>query len=347
MNNNYKKKPESWKILGIEFAPLRIPWERRLQTTTIACFLFSMIIAMFVLIPVMSYILLFSKYWYIPVLCATWIIYDRKTPYRGGRKSIALRNNKIWHYYRDYFPIKLIKTTDLPADKNYIFCVYPHGVVSAATFLNFQSNANKFDELFPGIDPYIVTLNANFRIPFTRDLFLAFGGISASEESLLYCLHDKPGKSCVIMPGGAIEAMRSLPGTCNITLQKRRGFVRVALKAGASLVPVFSFGENEIFDQISGEKLFWIQNKIRKFIGLAPCLLKGRGFFQYSFGLLPHRRPIVTVVGEPISVPKEKYPSERLISEYHQKYVDALVSLFNEYKEKYHSKGNNVELQIE
>lgn len=124
------------------------------------------------------------------------------------------------------------------------------------------------------------------------------------------------------MPGGAREALSSFPGQCSTILKNRRGFVRIALKTGwvfrntrvsswlkivifdffnvilffrSSLVPVYSFGENEIFDQISGKWVTWLQNKLVSFLGLAPCLLKGRGFFQYSFGLLPHRRPIVTV----------------------------------------------------
>lgn len=46
---------------------------------------------------------------------------------------------------------------------------------------------------------------------------------------------------------------------------------------------------------MSGEWLLWLQQKLKTVLGLAPCLLKGRGFFQYSFGLLPHRRTIVTV----------------------------------------------------
>lgn len=86
-----------------------------------------------------------------------------------------LRNWRIWNYYRDYFPIKLVKTADLAADKNYLFCVYPHGVASAASLLNFQSNATNFDELYPGIDPYLVVLNANYRVPFTKDIWLALG----------------------------------------------------------------------------------------------------------------------------------------------------------------------------
>lgn len=281
------------------------------------------------------------------IISITWILYDYKTPYKGGRKWKAFRNYKIWKYFRDYFPITLVKTEDLPPDKNYMFCVYPHGIASSASFLNFMSNANGFDDLYPGIEPFLVILNANFRIPYSRDFFLAIGAVGASQESLLNCLTSKPGASCVLMPGGAGEALRARPGTCNILLKNRKGFIKIALKSGASLVPVFSFGENEIFDQITGSRIRWFQDRLRTVLGLAPCIIKGRGFFQYSVGLLPQRRPIITVVGKPIPVPKIEIPTQELINEYHQKYVDALFSLFNKYKGKYHPKGNNIELNIE
>ena len=63
-------------------------------------------------------------------------------------------------------------------------------------------------------------------------------------------------------------------------------------------MPVFSFGENDIFKQVSnpqGSRLRQIQNKIQSTIAFAPCLFYGRGIFQYTFGLLPHRKPINTV----------------------------------------------------
>lgn len=40
------------------------------------------------------------------------------------------------------------------------------------------------------------------------------------------------------------------PGTLDLVLLKRKGFVRIALEAGAALVPVICFGENE---QVSGK----------------------------------------------------------------------------------------------
>lgn len=65
------------------------------------------------------------------------------------------------------------------------------------------------------------------------------------------------------------------------------------------LVPVFSFGETDIYDQVFGAEGSFLkraQHYIRKTIGIAPIILMGRGFFQYSFGIIPLRKPI-TVVG--------------------------------------------------
>ena len=61
---------------------------------------------------------------------------------------------------------------------------------------------------------------------------------------------------------------------------------------------MFSFGENEIYDQIAnpeGSIIRRIQNSLQSVIGLAPCLFIGRGVFQYSFGIVPFRKPIYTV----------------------------------------------------
>ena len=66
------------------------------------------------------------------------------------------------------------------------------------------------------------------------------------------------------------------------------------------LVPVCSFGETDIFDQLTwpdGSYMKRLQEFIRKKISIPPILLVGRGFFQYIFGFIPRRKPI-TVVGK-------------------------------------------------
>ena len=69
----------------------------------------------------------------------------------------------------------------------------------------------------------------------------------------------------------------------------------------AALVPIFSFGENDVFKQVEnspGSWVRWFQDRLQKIVRVSIPLFYGRGVFQYSFGLMPYRRPITTV-GEP------------------------------------------------
>jgi len=43
------------------------------------------------------------------------------------------------------------------------------------------------------------------------------------------------------------------PGTMDLVLQRRKGFVRVPLQTGAFMVPVINFGENEMYNTIRGD----------------------------------------------------------------------------------------------
>ena len=50
-------------------------------------------------------------------------------------------------------------------------------------------------------------------------------------------------------------------------------------------MPVFSFGENDLYDQVSnphGSALRQWQTKMKDLMGFAPPLFHGRGIFQYS-----------------------------------------------------------------
>ena len=61
-----------------------------------------------------------------------------------------------------------------------------------------------------------------------------------------------------------------------------------------SLVPIFNFGEVDTYDnQIYPENSFkyTCQQAIRKWTGVAPCIVHGRGLF----GLAPKKVPVTTV----------------------------------------------------
>ena len=66
-----------------------------------------------------------------------------------------------------------------------------------------------------------------------------------------YRRHPKlQGKACVLVVGGAEEALDAHPGHNILTLNKRKGFIRLAITTGAYLVPCYGFGENDIYVQV-------------------------------------------------------------------------------------------------
>ncbi|KAI1699293.1 diacylglycerol acyltransferase domain-containing protein [Ditylenchus destructor] len=274
------------------------------------------------------------------LLYMTWMIYDIRTPQKGGRPLDFMFNRWIWRYFVEYFPIKLIKTTDLPPTKSYIFGSHPHGVLSIGAFASFCTNATGFPVKFPGLRHYLVTLRSNFYFPFRRELTLGLGCISADRESIEYALNanNGAGNAVIIVVGGAEEALDAHSDSYDLCLKRRKGFVRLAIKHGASLVPVYHFGENSIFRQVEnkrGSKLRRFQQWLKHILGYSPPIFFGCGLFNKYFGLLPFRTPINTIVGSPIDVKQNDSPSNEEIDSVHQEYCDQLSKLFDDHKEKY------------
>uniref|UniRef100_UPI00398F86C9 2-acylglycerol O-acyltransferase 2 n=1 Tax=Pristiophorus japonicus TaxID=55135 RepID=UPI00398F86C9 len=324
--------------MAIDFAPLRIPFRRRLQTLVVLQWVFSFLVLAQCCVALFIALFL-SRLWFVPVLYATWWLWDRHTPYRGGRRSNFIRGLRMWNYFRDYFPMRLIKTADLDPQRNYIFGFHPHGVLVAGAFGNFCTEVTGFQKLFPGLKPHMLMLSLWFRIPFFRDYIMSGGLVPSDKESAKYLLRRAGGGNvAVIAIGGAPEALNARPGELTLLLKKRKGFVKLALQFGARLVPVFSFGENEVFDQVRNPKgsfLRKVQERLQSVMGISLPLFHARGIFQYSFGLIPYRKPIHTVVGKPIEVEKNENPTLGEIDELHQKYIEELTKLFEEHKTKY------------
>ena len=167
---------KSHNIMGIKFAPINLPLERRLQTFAVMQWWISILLLPVLSVLICLYMLLFTRFWVVPVLYVSWIvIYDYKTPKSGGRRLEFMRRLRIWKYYRDYFPISLQKTADLDANENYIIGYHPHGIISCGAFCNFGTEATGFSKLFPGIKCFLMTLNSQFYWPFLRGYILACG----------------------------------------------------------------------------------------------------------------------------------------------------------------------------
>ena len=159
----------------------------------------------------------------------------------------------------------------------------------------------------------------------------------ASSKTIETTLKSGPGQSVVLVVGGAEESLLSSPKTNDLLLSKRKGFVKIALRNGCPMVPVFGFGETNCYGNLA-DRYPWVKKyllKAQKAIGFAFPLIIGRGWFNYNWGPLPHRTLIMTVVGAPVEVPHIPHPTQEEIDHWHKVYVEALMKLYQDHKNIY------------
>jgi 2-acylglycerol O-acyltransferase 2 len=217
-----------------------------------------------------------------------------------------------------------------------VFGYHPHGIIGTGAVATFGTEASGFSKAFPGITPHLLTLTSNFRLPLYRDLILAQGICSVSKQACSSILRRGPGSAITIVVGGAAESLSAHPGTADLTLKRRLGFIKVAIQHGADLVPVFSFGENDIYQQMPNEKgtiIYEFQKRFQAIFGFTLPLFHGRGILNYHLGLMPYRRRIVSVIGRPIRCEKCEKPTMEEVTHVQQQYITELMRIWDTYKD--------------
>ncbi|XDA84468.1 hypothetical protein R6Z07F_014278 [Ovis aries] len=136
-------------------------------------------------------------------------------------------------------------------------------------------------------------LHWGFWAPGFRDYIMSEGLVLSDKESAAHILSRKGGGNLLSIVTGVIqESLNARPGAYKLVLRNRKGFIRLTLMHGAALMPIFSFGENDIYEQVEnspGSWLRWFQDRLHKSTRGSIPLFYGRGVFQYSFGLVPYR----------------------------------------------------------
>jgi len=296
---------------------------------------------MFVGIGLFIFLLFFKYTRILMIIYFLWITYDNvvnKTPIYG-RKSNFVKNMGVWKRTRDYFPIRLHKSANLDSNKQYLFGYHPHGIVCISANIAFSSEALSISKVFPGVNIRLATIPINFWVPFWRDYILLIGYCDCDRKSIT-SIFRKTKDSAMIVIGGANESLYSTPGTYKIILKRRKGFVKIALKNGISLVPVLNFGEVDIFDQIQHKVVTENNTILKKYLGFRLPTFYGRLFLW-----IPYAKPINIVTGVPIDCPKIENPTDEDIQKYLDLYIAELQRIWDENKDKY-AKNRKTELEL-
>jgi hypothetical protein len=226
----------------------------------------------------------------------------------------------------DYFQFEMIiedkaTLTDnmLNKGKNYIFGVQPHGIIS---FCGMCSAIHPDGAEYRNVKTAVAS--ALLHIPILKNVMGIYAMTDASGSNLRKVLK-QPGAegSVVIYIGGMAELFMSSRQEERLYLNNRKGFIKLALREGVDIVPIYLFGNTSVLSVIKNGPLAAMSRKLKLSFT----------WFWGKYNLpIPRDDKLLYVAGKPIEIPKIAEPTQEDIDKYHKIYTDEVVRLFYTYK---------------
>mmetsp|Transcript_7137 Transcript_7137/g.19738 ORF Transcript_7137/g.19738 Transcript_7137/m.19738 type:complete len:330 (+) Transcript_7137:49-1038(+) len=220
--------------------------------------------------------------------------------------------------------------------KQYVMVWHPHGAftISALYFFSYFWARD-----YPGGtrgDRYVCVAPLLLRIPFLAEFLLLCH--ARSQDSRTFSGLLESGATVAIQPGGLAEQVATDHTAERIFFPPRLGFIRLALKHGVPLLPVYAFGENQLYKTNSWTRR--LNGWFYKNLGAGTLVVLGQGGVPNSPILpnplmLPRRGSLHIRFGEPVHLgPKEENPSDERVHQAFRLYLAALRNLFDAYKDE-------------
>jgi len=208
------------------------------------------------------------------------------------------------------------------AGRKYILAAVPHGVVSYVGFCSSVATREEFR-----IVPTAVA-GAILKIPVLKHVLGIWCLIDASAPNLKRHLRREtagPEGSVVIYVGGMAELFLSSPDEERLYLSKRKGFIKLALREGADVVPLYLFGNTSVLSVLRRGPLAALSRRT----GMSLTFFWGRWGTP-----VPRNHNILFVRGRPLGMPHLPEPTDADVEEWHAKYCDEVRRIYEKYSEK-------------
>ena len=165
------------------------------------------------------------------------------------------------------------------------------------------------------------------RLPLIGTLMRKIGYIAAEKKAIEETLVKREESVGVVLDG--VAGMFYPGGSKEETafVKQRKGIIKIALRAGATVVPVYGFGHTDLWT-ILADPFGWMRAIS---VRLDTSVVLGLGRWGWPLGP-PKRAPVTVALGEPISCPHCADPTKELVTEYHDKLLDGYKKLFDTHK---------------
>jgi len=166
-----------------------------------------------------------------------------------------------------------------------------------------------------------------FMLPFIRDIIPLLNAIPSDEYSIRDTLATE---SISITLGGVDEMRRGSPKDLQLVIRKRSGIFRIALELGVPLVPVLTYGEQEVFPESDLGILKCYNEWMYKWFRFRIPFPKLNSVVNWTRLSQTPLEPIKTYTGKPIRTKKILNPSPKQIKKLRDLYIQRLQELFDQ-----------------
>jgi hypothetical protein len=227
--------------------------------------------------------------------------------------------SKIENNIRNTFPIHVLH----PIPEKSIQVWHPHGITAVSLGIHnaFRITSDDFKKASP-----VVHFGFNL-IPIARDMLRQVDAVPSDYSSIKQALNEK---SIAIGLGG-VEEMGKVNGkNLEFIIKKRKGIFKIALETGSPIVPIITYGENEIFPDTKNTFLKSINSTLYELFKCKLPFPSIKSVYNWTRIMREPLDPIHTYTGKPIHVKKIEEPTERHIKALRDIYVASVEELFKQ-----------------
>jgi hypothetical protein len=166
-----------------------------------------------------------------------------------------------------------------------------------------------------------------FMMPLIKDIIHILNAIPSDYASIKNTVINE---SVSLTIGGVEEMCKVKEKTLELVIKKRKGIFKIALETGTPIVPILTYGENEIFPESDNAFLKWLNTYVHKFANIRlpfPSIESLKNWLKLTTQPLD---PIYTYTGRPIYVKKIENPTVRQIGILRKIYIQRVRELFKE-----------------